>query len=71
MPDLFPRWRHEIPAGTLLSVCKVTDSAQRWRAHRTRRNLSFERYETLNSGAYVFREQGWFVLVKGTKVKRG
>jgi len=60
----------EIPAGTLLSVCKVNDSAKRWLAHTTRRRLSFERYETLNSGAYVFRESGWLLLVKGTKVRK-
>lgn len=62
--------RFEIPAGTLLSVCKVTDVAKRWRAHTTRRRLSFERYEHNVSGAYVFREQGWLILVKGTKVQK-
>ena len=62
--------RFQIPAGTLLSVCKVNDSRKRWRAHTTRRELSYERYETYICGAYVFREQGWFILVKGTKVRR-
>lgn len=65
-PRFTPRFR--IPAGTELSVCAVSDSRMQWQRHVTKRELAFERYEKHDSGAYVFRELGYFILVRASKV---
>ena len=61
--------RFTIPAGTVVSIAKVSGD-RRWMKYTTKRELGFEKYELCHTGAYTFREEGWLILVKCSKVTR-
>lgn len=58
-----------IPAGTELSVCRADDPRRSWRRHVTKRELTFDSYQTYESGAYTFKHAGWLIILRETKVK--
>jgi hypothetical protein len=59
----------EIPSGTVMSVCKASDSRRRWFAHKTKVPLSFAKEHSTptvhgTSGAVIFKYQGWLILTR-------
>lgn len=67
------RWL--IPLGTLVSVCKVSEKHRPWKAHETRKPLTFEREvrtkEVFGSnGAIIFEQDGYYILTRRDKVRR-
>jgi hypothetical protein len=62
--------RFTIPVRTLVSVCRVDDSKKQWQEYRTRRELRFERFESSEKGALIFREQGWLILTRAGRIKK-
>lgn len=54
--------RFEIHAGTPCLVTKV--SQVKWVSHKTKIDLSFERFERYKNGAYTFRFKGMLIEVQ-------
>jgi len=67
-PPKSSRWY--IPAGTGVSVCRVTDSWKRWKAYTTREEVPFNKNEGGRSGAVVVRYRGWLILTRWGKVRK-
>lgn len=64
-PDKTPRFI--VQAGTPCSIRPVTDPT--WQGYRTRKTVGFDRYESLCDGCYVFRLDGYLMLIGKEKVQ--
>ena len=60
--------RYVVPVGTEVSVAK-DDGSKRWQRFVTRKDTEFSHYVSLNSGAYVFQNGEWLMLVRREKVE--
>jgi hypothetical protein len=61
--------RFEIPAGTVVSICRANDINRKWVAHRTRIRLQFDSEHNTTecrgtSGAVIFKYKGYLILTR-------
>ena len=66
-PSKLSRWY--IPAGTAVSVCRVTDSHHGWQSHTTKEDVPFCRSERSSRKQVMIRYRGWFILTTWDKVR--
>jgi hypothetical protein len=59
--------RFEIPTGTKVEIKKIADG-DKWIKFQTTKSLGFARYECREGGWLIFREQGWWLRVKGWRI---
>jgi hypothetical protein len=57
-----------LPPGTEVSVCRASDENRRWSKHTTRQPLFFSYRESNNSGASIFRQDGWLIMLRSSGV---
>ena len=55
--------RYILPAGSLVQVRRHDSGQLTYRCHRTRRELTFDRYERKSTSSMTFREGGWLLTV--------
>lgn len=59
-----------LPRGMSVLVKRVADRGDRWRDHKTERELRFVDQYSSDKSCVVFERDGWLIMVRWDKVRR-